>query len=104
MANALILRIHERDNVAVALEDIAAGTTVVLPDGTRLAAATDVPYSHKVALTAIKAGAPVIKYGEVIGRAACHIAPGEWVHTHNLESPDPAAPTASTTPQEEETP
>ena len=80
-----VLVIDEKDNVAVALEDISAGTEIELPDGRRFSAAGDIPYSHKVALVALRAGDTVIKYGEVIGRASGDIKAGEWVHTHNLK-------------------
>lgn len=63
------IRIHEKDNVAVTL----TGTG-------------DIPAGHKLALQAIPAGEYVIKYGQIIGRATRDIAPGEWVHTHNVAS------------------
>lgn len=56
------------DNVAVALTDQGS-----------------VPRGHKVAVVDIPAGAPVVKYGHVIGRARTDIEAGEHVHTHNLE-------------------
>ena len=46
----------------------------------------DIPRGHKVALTDIKKGERVIKYGESIGEATCDIKKGDWVHTHNLKS------------------
>ncbi len=54
--------------------------------GVRLVAGGGIPAGHKYALTTIPEGAPVIKYGAVIGRATRPIAAGEWVHTHNLRS------------------
>lgn len=45
-----------------------------------------IPHGHKVALKALPAGADVLKYGVVIGRLARAVAPGEHVHTQNLES------------------
>ncbi len=80
--NALV--INAADNVAVALEDIARGGTVRLADGRELAAADDIPFSHKVALRDLAPGEDVVKYGEVIGRASQGIEKGGWVHTHNL--------------------
>lgn len=62
-----VLRVHPADNVGVAL-DPSAG----------------VPVGHKLALAALPPGAPVIKYGQPIGRATQAIAPGEHVHSHNL--------------------
>ena len=34
----------------------------------------------------IAAGARIVKYGAPIGRATRDIAPGEYVHTHNMTS------------------
>jgi altronate dehydratase len=80
--NALI--INEADNVAVVLEDVDKGGTVYLPGGREIAAADDIPYSHKVALRGFRCGEDIVKYGEVIGQASRDIGEGDWVHTHNL--------------------
>jgi len=77
-----VVRIHPDDNVAVAVDSLAAGTMFSL-DGTR-EALTDVPAGHKIALARIANGDPVIKYGFPIGRATAGIETGEWVHSHNL--------------------
>jgi len=74
-----LLQLHPNDNVAVAREQISADTTA---DG--LLVTADIPSGHKVALKAIAAGEPVIKYGQHIGVATQPIAPGQHVHTHNL--------------------
>jgi altronate dehydratase small subunit len=47
---------------------------------------TAVPFGHKVALRDLAPDAPVIKYGETIGRATRAIAAGEHVHVHNIAS------------------
>jgi len=44
----------------------------------------DIPAGHKVAVRAVAAGAPVHKYGEVIGIARADIPAGAHVHVHNL--------------------
>lgn len=68
------------DNVATLVDDrrelerLATGGPV----------APGVPYGHKIAVTAIPAGAAVVKYGVRIGLATADIAPGEHVHVHNL--------------------
>ena len=46
----------------------------------------DVARGHKIALTDIAAGQPIIKYGCVIARARTDIPAGSWVHTHNAET------------------
>ncbi len=78
---AILLRAG--DEVAVAKQRLAAGT-VILHAGQAIALRADVPAGHKFALTAVPDGAPVRKYGQVIGYAATDIRPGDWVHTRNL--------------------
>jgi altronate dehydratase small subunit len=78
-------RIHQRDNVAVALVDMAALARVSVGE-TNLLLRQAVPFGHKLALVDIKQGLPVIKYGEQIGLATHDIAAGEHVHVHNVES------------------
>ncbi len=77
--------IHPRDNVAVALEDLRKGEQITAGAHT-VTLAEDVARGHKVALTAIDQGAQIVKYGCVIGEATAAIAPGSWVHTHNVHT------------------
>ncbi len=76
------LRLHDRDSVLVALTDLGAGA-VLDADGAFRAAAP-IPRGHKVAVRAIAAGEPVVKFGQFIGEATAAIAVGEHVHSHNL--------------------
>jgi (2R)-sulfolactate sulfo-lyase subunit alpha len=46
----------------------------------------DVPIGHKVALTDLKEGDTIVKYGEDIGRVITPLATGEHVHVHNLKT------------------
>ena len=79
------LVISARDNVATALEPLELGRTIEL--GTLHIAVTEtIPPGHKVALRAIAAGDPVIKYGSSIGLATSDIPAGTHVHTHNVAS------------------
>ena len=82
----LTIRMHERDNVAIVANEggLAAGTAL---DG-GLVLVDRVPQGHKVALEAIAAGAPVLRYGIPIGRALKDIPAGSWVHERLLEMPD----------------
>jgi altronate dehydratase len=77
--------ITARDNVATALLAIDAGQAVTI-DARVLTARQPIPSGHKIALTDIAAGDPVIKYGQPIGLATAAIRTGEHVHTHNLSS------------------
>ena len=71
------LTIDPRDNVGI----------VVDPGG--YFAREFVPQSHKVALSDLQAGDPVIRYGQVIGYATRPIARGAWVRTELLDLPAP---------------
>jgi len=82
------IRVDERDNVAVVLEDVEEGETVEVEGPGRLVASGRIPFSHKVALRDIARGEAVIRYGEPIGVASRDISGGEWVHVHNLVIPD----------------
>ena len=84
--NAMI--IDAKDNVAVAIEPIAAGDTVTyLLQGkpVSLTAAEDITIYHKLATRDIAKGEPVVTYGEHIGVASSDIKAGEHVHVHNVE-------------------
>jgi len=81
-----VLVINGKDNVGVALRDLAAGEDILCRGTGGLSAREAIPASHKVALRDIPAGEEIIKYGEVVGVSAQEIGRGAWVHTHNLES------------------
>ena len=44
------------------------------------------PDGHKFALSDIKKGELIFKYGEIIGIATKEIMKGDWIHTHNVKS------------------
>ena len=75
------IHIHPADNVAVALKALPAGTIF---DG--VTTLQDIPQGHKMALSALESGDQVVKYGFSIGHAIAAIAPGDWVHTHNMKT------------------
>lgn len=79
------LQIHPADNVAVALEPLAAGETVTA-GGQTILLRTPIPAGHKLALTALQPGDSVIKYGYPIGVAVQPVAAGEHVHSAQLHS------------------
>nr|WP_322630196.1 altronate dehydratase family protein [Paracoccus rhizosphaerae] len=76
----LALRLHDRDNIMVALKPLAPGMALTGD----VTAAEAIPAGHKVAIRAIAAGEPVLKYGQIIGTATRAIAPGAHVHIQNL--------------------
>ena len=78
-------QINEKDNVAVAAAPISKGTVVVVQHQSIVVGAV-IPAGHKMAIRPIAAGEDIIKYGFPIGAAREAIAPGAWVHTHNMKS------------------
>ena len=84
MSDALIL-LNPKDNVAVCRRPVTAGEHLEL-EGNSFAAASNVDIGHKIACAPIASAADIIKYGMAIGSATAPIAPGEWVHVHNMRS------------------
>ena len=89
--NPMALRCNDKDNVAVLFEEnVPAGTDVDVRDkrGNVMVVKInhEVPYGHKLAVAAIARGEDIIKYGESIGVATQDIAPGDYVHIHNMDS------------------
>ena len=79
------IKIHEEDNVVVALQAIQKGETVTVC-GEQITAAEDVPAGHKMAVQDMEEGESVIKYGCQIGLAKEKIQKGQWIHTHNVKT------------------
>ncbi len=80
-----IIHVNEKDNLVTCLREIKKGEVVSL-DGKDYTAACDIAKFHKMAVATIKKGEFCYKYGEVIGAALEDLAPGDYVHVHNLES------------------
>ena len=78
---SLTIRLHPDDDVVIARTQLVGGTRLIDEDVT---VAGLVPPAHKVATRAIRTGAPVKRYNQIIGFASKNIAPGEHVHLHNL--------------------
>lgn len=76
-------RIHEEDNVAIALEQLEPGCEIQFTGGCCTAAEV-IPRGHKVALSDLEPGQDVIKYGYPIGHATKRVRAGSWVHSHNM--------------------
>jgi altronate hydrolase len=74
------IRLHPGDNVIVLTTFFGAGTK---PAGAGKALEKLVPSGHKIATADVGEGAPIIKFGQIIGYASRPILAGEQVHTHN---------------------
>lgn len=79
------IKIHQNDNVAVALTPIAEGTELEVA-GIMVTTMEEIPQGHKFALRDIAEGEEVIKYGFRIGFAKEAIKKGSWIHTHNVKT------------------
>lgn len=75
-----VVSLHPDDDVVIARHQLFAGVRI----GAGLAVRGLIPAGHKLAVRGIDAGAPVRRYGQVIGFASRPIDAGEHVHTHNL--------------------
>ncbi len=87
MYNSLVIK--PSDTVATVIAPIKTGERIIYNiDGEEksLVASTDIPIYHKAALSDIKRGDAVIKYGCKIGYALADIKKGEHIHTWNLDS------------------
>ena len=70
------LQLDPSDNVATAIQQVAAGVEGALET---------IPRGQKMAVSSISKGAEVRKYANLIGYAAEDIPAGALVHSHNLE-------------------
>jgi len=73
------IRLGPGDNIAVAVDTVPEGTPAQ-----GIMARERIPRGHKMALAPIAEGAPIVKFGQIIGFASKPIAPGAWVHEHNV--------------------
>lgn len=76
-----LFKINDKDNVAVALEELKKGETI---DNIELL--DDIPFGHKVLLNDLKNGENIIKYGNPIGHLTIDCKKGQHIHEHNLKT------------------
>jgi len=80
-----VIKIHPRDNVAVAIRSLKKGTLQMV-DGKEISLVNDIAGGHKFSLQDIAEGEQIIKYSAPIGIAKQDIAAGEHIHTHNMKT------------------
>ena len=73
-----VLRLHGDDNLVVSVDPVLPGAVA---EG--VTAISRVPKGHKMAVVDIAEGAPVLKFGQIIGFATAPIRAGEHIHSHN---------------------
>ena len=82
----LAIKLHDIDDVLIARGALTAGT--ILADFDNLVASADIPAAHKIACRDVARGAPVRRYGQIIGFATQPIRAGDHVHVHNVSMGD----------------
>lgn len=85
----MLIRANPQDNVAIVVNEGGLPAGTVLDSG--LVLREWVPQAHKVALTDLKQGDPVVRYGTVIGFAETSLPPGSWIHETRMRLPAPPA-------------
>ena len=86
-----VFKIHEKDNVAVAVSPVSKGETVTVGN-TTLTALDDIPAGHKLAVVPIAKGQDVVKYGFPIGTAKETFPLGPGPHAQRAEQARRPAP------------
>lgn len=79
------IKINAADNVAVAVNDAAAGD-VFECGGACISAAAPIPSGHKMALEPLKTGDNVVKYGFPIGHVISDVPAGGLIDHSNLKT------------------
>ncbi len=87
MTAPLVIKVKDKDNVAIAVHDLPVGTEV-LPGVVSL---QPIPQAHKIALEDIPKGGEIIRYGVVLGYAKDAIPKGSWINEHMLDLPESPA-------------
>jgi altronate hydrolase len=77
------LQIHPKDNVLVALQDIALGETVY-HFGKEILLKHQISAKHKFAIADLKTGEQIIMYGGIVGKALSDITSGSALSTDNV--------------------
>ena len=80
----IILKVHPKDNVIVALKDLAKGQTVQY-DGIEYVMQEDIAAKHKFFMHNMKQGDEIIMYGVLVGKAQMDIPQGARMSTENTK-------------------
>jgi altronate hydrolase len=76
---ARFIQLSAADNIVLVTDPFNPGDVAGA-----VAANARIPRGHKMAIVLIEKDQPIVKYGQVIGFAKEMIAPGDWVHEHNV--------------------
>lgn len=79
-----VLKVHPKDNVIVALTDLAKGEIISF-EGTEYVLQEKIPAKHKFFMADMKPGDEVIMYGVLVGKAQTTITKGSRLSTDNIK-------------------
>ncbi len=79
------IKIHSKDNVAVALQPLKQGEVISL-GGQDVTLVEDIEQGHKFALADLPENTNIIKYGTVIGHTTKEVRTGAHVHVENIRT------------------
>ena len=79
------IKIHSKDNVAVALQPLKQGEVISL-GGQDVTLVEDIEQGHKFALADLPENTNIIKYGTVIGHTTKEVKTGAHVHVENIRT------------------
>lgn len=80
----IVLKVHPKDNVIVALKDLAKGQTIEY-EGSTYIMQEDIPAKHKFFMQDMKQGQEITMYGVLVGKAQMDIAQGVRMSTENTK-------------------
>ena len=87
----IVLKVHEKDNVIVALTDLKAGSTISF-EGKEYLLVDDIAAKHKFYMEDMPAGGEITMYGVLVGKVQCDVKSGQLMTTANLKhAADPYA-------------
>ena len=92
MANTDVIIHDEKDNVGVVvIEKVTPNQDcncwIMENDkSAKIQSKSEIPLGHKIAMTDLKEGDTILKYGYDIGKVGKHINKGEHVHVHNVKT------------------
>src|SRR5688572_2433865 len=79
-----VLKVHQDDNVVVALGNLSKNETVAL-NGHEWTLQEDITAKHKFVTQDLQPGDPVIMYGVLVGKAQSAIKKGGLISTANVK-------------------
>src|SRR6478752_5160577 len=80
----LVVKMHPKDNVLVALTDLRKGETIVFESKTYVLQEA-IKAKHKFYMTDLNTNDEVTMYGVLVGKVQCDVAKGSLMTTENLK-------------------